>query len=71
MNILDVIFSAILLMIFRDDKSSLLIILAVLCMVTFLRLSGLIIDVTKDLKDIKTLTQVKNIDDKYNNLGGK
>ena len=68
MNILDVIFSAILLMIFRDDKSSLLIILAVLCMVTFLRLSGLIIDVTKDLKDIKTLTQVKNIDEQ---LGGK
>lgn len=68
MNILDVIFSAILLMIFRDDKSSLLIILAVLCMVTFLRLSGLIIDVTKDLKDIKTSTQVKNIDEQ---LGGK
>lgn len=68
MNILDVIFSAILLMIFRDDKSSLLIILAVLCMVTFLRLSGLIIDVTKDLKDIKTSTQVKNMDEQ---LGGK
>ena len=68
MNILDVIFSAILLMLFRDDKSSLLIILTVLCMVTFLRLSGLIIDVTKDLKDIKTSTQVKNIDEQ---LGGK
>ena len=63
MNILDVIFSAILLMLFRDDKSSLLIILTVLCMVTFLRLSGLIIDITKDLKDIKTSTQVKNIDE--------
>lgn len=63
MKILDAIFAAGLVVMFKNDLNSLLVTLGVLCMITFLRAVVLISRGVELLEDIKLLNQIIKLDE--------